>query len=74
VTVRDLEPEVGQRRGDQRLCPGQLQPDLGCPVQVTAQRAEAAEQLGRLPVETAVSGQILPCEPAMAKMTMKKTM
>ena len=70
----ELEPDIGQRSGDQRLSPGKLQADFGCAVQVPAQRAKAAEQLGRLPVEASGEGQILPCEAAIPKITTKKMM
>jgi hypothetical protein len=74
LTERDLEPEPVQGRGDQRLSPGQLQADLGCAVQVMAQREKAAEQFGRLPRETAGERQILPCDAATPKITISATM
>ncbi len=47
---------VGEGVGDQGLCTRQLQPDLGCGVQVPAQRSEATGQSGRLVAQSGDDG------------------
>ncbi len=72
---RELQVGVGQRRGDQGLGPGQLEPDLRGGVQLAAEADQATGEAGRLVPESGRTRQLNPPDaPTEASTTTRKTM